>query len=68
MTKKVQIYLDEETYSFLKDRSDKERRKPGNLAGLWLIERIEKERETLSQSGENLEKTAISATNSDKIS
>lgn len=67
MTKKVQIYLDEETYSFLKDRSDKERRKPGNLAGLWLIERIEKEKET-SQSVENSEKTATTATNSDKIS
>lgn len=68
MNKKVQIYLDEETYSFLKDRSDKERRKPGNLAGLWLIERIEKEKETLSEVVENVEKNAVSATNSDKIS
>lgn len=44
MTKRVQIYIDEETYQYLEERSQKERRKPGNLAALWVVERIEAEK------------------------
>lgn len=57
MTKKVQLYLDEEMYSFLEEKSKKERRKPGNLAALWVTERIEKEKETLSQDANGSSKT-----------
>lgn len=44
MSKKVQLYLDEETYAYLEQRSQRERRKPGNLAALWVVERIEAEK------------------------
>ena len=44
MPKRVQVYLDDQTYAFLKERSDRERRKPGNLASLWVVERIEEEK------------------------
>lgn len=44
MTKRVQVYLDEENFQYLEDRSQKERRKPGNLAALWITERIEAEK------------------------
>lgn len=53
MQKRVQVYLDEETYNFLKEKSDRERRKPGNLASLWVVERIEAEKKQLNAQPEN---------------
>ncbi len=44
MQKRVQVHLDEETYNYLKEKSERERRKPGNLASLWVVERIEAEK------------------------
>jgi hypothetical protein len=45
MAKRVQVYLDDENYEYLKARSDRERRKPGNLASLWVTERIQIEKQ-----------------------
>jgi hypothetical protein len=45
MSKRVQVYLDEESFKFLENRSKQRLRKPGNLAALWLIERIQAEME-----------------------
>ncbi len=53
MNKRVQLYLDEETYAFLEEKSKRERRKPGNLASLWVVERIEAEKKQAEIQPEN---------------
>ena len=53
MQKRVQVHLDEETYAFLEEKSKRERRKPGNLASLWVVERIEAEKKQLESQPEN---------------
>lgn len=53
MDKRVQVHLDEETYKYLEEKSKQERRKPGNLASLWVVERIEAEKKQAESQPEN---------------
>jgi hypothetical protein len=53
MSTRVQVYLDDENYTYLKEKCDRERRKPGNLASLWITERIEAEKKGLTRLPES---------------